>query len=664
MRPITALFADIVGSTGLGERLGPDEVKALLGECVSRMARAVEEVGGTIQAYMGDGICAYFGVPTAHEDDPERAARAALRIIRVAAEYGVEVERSWGVSGFTVRVGVNSGPAAVGIVGEAFEQTVALGDATNVAARLQSAADPGSIAVGEGTARRLQDRFVLEPLGPVAVKGREEPVAAWRLVGPRPVAEPSPLTPLVGRDRERGLLEEVAAELEAGRGQVLLLLGEAGLGKSRMLGELRSIVGDRAAWAEGRCISYGAEVPYGPFVEILRTWLGVEEGDPDLAVRTKLRARIGAVLGDGSDLLPFLALLLGIRLDPDAERELISLSADELAERTRSAYAAWVAELASHRPLAVAVDDLQWIDNPTRELAEALLGLTDRAPLLLALTLRPDPTSEAWKLRTRTSTEFTHRTVEVPLTPLNEASSRELVDAFLPPGVVGRRTRDEIVERAEGNPLYLEELLRALLAAGGTERLRTWTIQPGSVTDLPPALEALLVARIDRLPSRPKRLAQVAAVIGRTFPVWVLERVESTDSTEEGLPVLLRSGIVRELRRYPELECTFGHGLLQEAALSTLTPSALRQLNGLVGEALEEHYADRPEEMAERLAFHFYRSDEPARALRYLELAADRAGEPAQAEELWARAAKLATRLGDEEAERRIAERRAEHRPD
>jgi len=147
MRPITALFADIVGSTSLGERLGPDEVKALVGECVSRMARAVEEVGGTIQAYMGDGICAYFGVPSAHEDDPERAARAALRIIRVAGEYGVEVERSWGVSGFNVRVGVNSGPAAVGVVGQAFEQTVALGDATNVAARLQSAADPCSIAV-------------------------------------------------------------------------------------------------------------------------------------------------------------------------------------------------------------------------------------------------------------------------------------------------------------------------------------------------------------------------------------------------------------------------------------------------------------------------------------------------------------------------------------
>ena len=192
MRPITALFADIVGSTGLGERLGPDEVKALVGECVTRMSRAVEEFGGVIQAYMGDGICAYFGIPAAHEDDPERAARAALRIIGVASGYAVEVEEAWGIQGFNIRVGLNSGPAAVGVVGGEDAQTVALGDTTNVAARLQSAAEPGTIVIGPGTASRLAERFVLEPLGDVVVKGRSEPVSASGLVGPRPVAEPPP----------------------------------------------------------------------------------------------------------------------------------------------------------------------------------------------------------------------------------------------------------------------------------------------------------------------------------------------------------------------------------------------------------------------------------------------------------------------------------------
>src|SRR5204862_2152040 len=181
MRPVTSLFADVVGSTSLGERLDPDEVKALIGECVTRMSRAVEEFGGSIQAYMGDGICAYFGVPSAHEDDQERAARAALRILQLVGEYGRDIEAGWGIAGFNVRVGINSGPAAVGPVGAADPQEVALGDTTNVAARLQSAALPGTVAVGDAAARRLAARFVLEPLGELTVKGRTEPGLAWRL---------------------------------------------------------------------------------------------------------------------------------------------------------------------------------------------------------------------------------------------------------------------------------------------------------------------------------------------------------------------------------------------------------------------------------------------------------------------------------------------------
>ncbi|MGH3113240.1 MAG: adenylate/guanylate cyclase domain-containing protein, partial [Gaiellaceae bacterium] len=339
MRPITALFADIVGSTGLGERLGPDEIKALVGECVTRMSRAVEEFGGVVQAFMGDGICAYFGVPAAHEDDPERAARAALRIIGVAVDYASEVHAAWGIEGFNVRVGLNSGPAAVGVVGGEDAQTVALGDTTNVAARLQGAAEAGTIAIGPGTASRLSERFVLEPLGEISVKGRDEAVTASRLVGPRPATEPPSRTPLVGRDAEMGTLGSAMDDLRAGRGQVLLFLGDAGLGKTRMLAELRGLIATDATWLEGRCVSYGAGSPYGPFVELLRTWLGAEEADAELAVRTKLRARAGALLGAASDrTLPYLGLMLSVRLEPDVEREMLVLSADELAQGMQDAF--------------------------------------------------------------------------------------------------------------------------------------------------------------------------------------------------------------------------------------------------------------------------------------------------------------------------------------
>jgi len=655
MRPVTVLFADIVGSTRLGEKLGADEVKALVGEFVTRMSRTVEDFGGVVQAYMGDGICAYFGVPAAHEDDPERAARAALRIVEMAATYAAEVEEAWGIQGFDVRVGLNSGPAAVGAVGRNFEQLVALGDTTNVAARLQSAAEPGTIAVGPGAAARLAELFVLEPLGEIAVKGRDGPVRASRLVGPRPVSEPRPPTPLVGRDHQLGRIEACGTDLEAGRGQILLFVGEAGLGKTRMLSELRSRVGDRATWLDGRCVSYGAGVPYGPFVDALRTWLGLADGDAELAVRTKLRARAGALLGATHEqLLPYLGLMLGVRLDPETEREFLPLSADELADRMRGAYVAWAEALASTRPLALTIDDLHWADRTTRELAERLVALTDRSAILLATALRPDPASEGWTFRLNVQAVFAHRAIEVPLPPLSAEASRELVDALVPPGLIGDAVRGEIVDKAEGNPLFVEELLRAILGAGG-DRRRTWTLTAGVAADLPPALESLLVARIDRLGTGPRRLAQVAAIVGREFPVAVATSVAGSADPDGDLAALLRAEIVREVQRFPELVCAFRHGLLQEAALSTLTSTTLRELYGRVGHLMEERLAGRLDESAEQLAFYFYRSNKQGRGLGYLERAAGRSADPAHALELLRRGEKVAERMQDADARSRIA---------
>ena len=650
MRPITALFADIVGSTGLGERLGPDEVKAVVGECVTRMSRAVEDFGGVIQAFMGDGICAYFGVPAAHEDDPERAARAALRILGVAAGYAGEVRAAWGIEGFNVRVGVNSGPAAVGLVGGEDAQTVALGDTTNVAARLQGAAEPGTIAIGPGTASRLGERFVLEPLGDVTVKGRSEPVAASRLVGPRPVTEPPSRTPLVGRATEVARLEAAVADLRAGRGQAQLVVGDAGLGKTRMLAELLSLAGEDVTRLEGRCVSYGAGSPYGPFVELLRTWLGVEEEDTELAVRTKLRARAGALLGAAQErTLPYLGLMLSIRLEQDVERELLALSADELSGRVQDAFVLWAEALAARRPLILAIDDLHWADRTTRDLAERLLALTDRSAVMLATALRPDPASEGWAFRLEAQTRFAHRVDELSLAPLDDDAARALIEELMPAGLVGESVKDEVVAKAEGNPLYLEELLRALLELGG-DRRRTWTITPKTAAELPPALEALLVARIDRLEPGPRRLAQVAAVVGREFPVAVASSVAG--ATEADVASLLRAEIVREVRRFPELECAFRHGLLQEAALSTLTPASQRELYGRVGHAMEAHLGDQADERSEQLAFYFYRSDETEKGLAYLERAAEHAMTVealGRAEQLWERARRLAERAGDEE---------------
>jgi len=414
---------------------------------------------------MGDGICAYFGVPSAHEDDPERAARAGLQIIDVVAEYAHDIEVAWGITDFDVRVGVNSGPAAVGTVGAADPQTVALGDTTNVAARLQSAAEPGTVLVGELTAARLQQRFELEPVGDIRVKGRTRKVPAWRLVALRQAPAPGTSAPTIGRRSELERLAGVLAELEQGRGQVLLISGDAGMGKTRLLAELRTMAGDDVTWLEGRCPSYQREFLSRPFIEMTRAFLGVAEDDPEILVRTKLRSKLVSVFGEDVDgALPAFARLLSVRAGPEAE-EGPQLTGEEAAARMRAAYVGLVERLAAERPIVLAIEDMHWAYAPSRELAEDLLPATDRGAILLVATFRPDPSSEAWPFRVRAQSEFQHRTMEIHLGPLPDDAMREIADTLVPRMFVPDPTRGEILARAEGNPLFLEELLRMVLRA-------------------------------------------------------------------------------------------------------------------------------------------------------------------------------------------------------
>src|SRR5215208_1980342 len=592
-RPVTVLFADLVGSTALGQRLPPDEVKTLIGECVTQMSKAVEEYRGTVQSDEGDGICAYFGVPQPHEDDPERAARAGLRILEVVGDYARDIAAAWRIPDFAVRIVINTDRVGVGSMRAENSQTVVLG-AVNIAARIRAAADPGTIVVDEETARRLAHRFTFEPLARIDVNGHAAPVAVKRLAGPRRPDRVRRSRPLIGRESAVKRLEQVARDLQAGRGQAVVVVGDAGIGKTRLVAELRTLVGETVEWLEGHCLSYGG-LPYFPFVEILQRWLGVAIGDAEVVVRTRARARLVPLLvSSETEVLPGLARLLQIPLAPGiATSASAYLSADEM----RRAYVAWIEALAAERPLVLALEDLHWADARILDLAGDLLELTDGLPLLVVATLRRDPSADGWRFRTRVMADFSHRAIELPLTPLSPDETRRLLATLLP-GALDEEAREAIVTRAEGNPLYIEELLRALLEIGGLEqRHRTWTTTLKPSLLLPPALENLLVARIDRLPDGPRRLAQIAAAIGREFPVTALERVAGNGAGDD-LGELLRAGIVREERRYPELWCAFRHGLLQEAALSTLTPATRRELYDRVAGVYEELYASSSGEHA------------------------------------------------------------------
>ena len=633
----------------------------MIGECVTRMCHAVERFGGDVQSHMGDGIAAFFGVPAAHEDDPERAARAAIPILDLVGDYAREVEAALGISDFSARVGINTGEVAVGIVGAADPRAaVTLGDTANVAARLQYAAAPGNAVVGEATAKSILSRFELEALGEVKVKGRLQAVGLWRLIGLQASTQAVPLSPLIGRSDEMQRLQIILTELVSGRGALLMLVGDAGIGKTRLLAELRATAAGRVTWLEGGCLSYGTESLYAPFIEMLRKWIGVEEGEADLAVRTKLRAKLGLLpASQVPDVLPFLARLLGIKLDGDQDDSLAALSPEELAARLRRAYVAWIGAIASQGPVVVAVEDMHWADPSTRALAEDVLELADSAPILLIATSRIDPESEGWKLRARGMMDFPHRAVEVTLGPLEDDAAEQLLDSRPQSNALDASELAQIVMGAEGNPLYLEELLNAFVEGKGERQSRTITPAYTSAR-LTPTLESLLLARIDRLPAEPRRLVQIAAVIGRSFPERVLAHVAHTEDLESHLSVLLRSDIIRELRRYPEPEYVFRHGLLRQSCLAALPAARRRELYGLVAAAFETLFAGSLDDYLDVLANYYSRSEDLGKALAYLERAGERAASldaPQQAAALWERAVKVAERLEDPSAADRIRAR-------
>lgn len=663
LRPVTAVFADIVGSTSLGERLSPDEVKLVIGEFVGRMTRAIEHYGGFVQAYMGDGIAAFFGASRAHEDDAERAARAALAIVSEVEEYGRVIEGSWQISDFDVRVGINTGPVAVGLVGGAAPHPVAVGDATNVAARLQAAAEPGSIVVGEATAKSLIRTFALEPLGDVAVKGRSGAVSAWRLIGAQAALQPGFDTPIVGREPELAELQGIMAELRNGRGQIGILLGEAGLGKTRLVAEQRGRASNDVTWLEGHCLSYGTEVIYGPFIQILRNWIGAEDGEAEASVWAKLEAKLGLLPeAQVEEVLPHLARVLALGFDPGSDERRADTSPADLARELRSAYRTWLESLARQGPVVAVVEDVHWEDPSSRQLIEELFELVDEAPLLFLLTLRVDPASEGWRTRLQALSDYPHRTTELRLQPLDEAAAHRLLEGLPQSGGLADSELNLIVTAAEGNPLYLEELLNAFVDQTGPLPGHTWAPTAARPRVLTPTLDSLLVARIDALSESGRRLAQLAAVIGRSFPVRVLEQIAGPKSIDDDLTELVRADIVRELRRYPEEESIFRHGLLWQACLSTLPTARRRALHGAVAAAFETLFADALENHYEVIAHHFARSDDLGKALQYLEWAGERAAAldaSRRAEELWRRGLKVADEVGDDGMRHALEERLA-----
>ena len=612
---VTVLFVDVSGFTALSETLDPEDVHGLMDRAFEVMLGEVHRYEGTVNQFLGDGLMALFGAPIAHEDHPARAVHAALSIQRTLEAYRDELRAKRGIE-FRVRMGLNSGSVVVGKIGDNLRMDyTAVGDTTNLAARLLALAEPGQILVSEDITKIVGPYFVLQPVGEVSVKGKTLPLRPYRVEGTRSVrsrleAESERgLTPLVGRDHELALLRDTFAEAQAGHGQAVFAYGEAGIGKSRLLLELRPHAEAAGArWILGRCVSYGHAIAHLPVLDFVRDLFGIKEGDDVETMQEKLTDGIREAGADVAWTAPFLRALFS--LDP-GDAAVKAMIPGQRKGRTAEAVRDLLLAHTTKHPLVLVVEDLHWIDPHSEDILRLVLDGMAAAPLMVVLTYRPG--------YAQTFGERTYFT-RITLRALPEAQTAAMVQRVLQGDVPAEASR-LVARKAEGNPLFVEELAKSLVEDGTLERVGGGyrLARPLADAHIPNTIQGVIMARIDRLPEASKTALQIASVIGREFTARLVERVAALErDAPQALGELRTVELIYEKARSPELEYMFKHALTHDVAYESLLRQKRRELHRRTGQVIEELYADRLPEFYETLAFHFTRGESWEQAVDYL----------------------------------------------
>jgi class 3 adenylate cyclase len=534
-RPLTVLFADLAGSTAIAERMDPEDWTTLVGEAFASMNQTVDRYGGTVARLMGDGVLAFFGAPVAHEDDPERAVRCGLDMVQAIDDLAAS-KQAGGSAGLRVRVGVNTGPVVVGVVGtdKASEYT-AMGDTVNVAARMQANARPGSVLITAATHRFVAPLVEAVDVGLLELKGKTDAVHAYEITGLKRGAVATRgvaglRSPMIGRDAELARLEQAFGVARAGQGRFACILGEPGMGKSRLLDELQVRV-ERAEpsvrWVEGRCLSYGETMPYHLLLDLVRSMIGVPGAADELQSAAALEGFLRDLLPDDwQEIYAYLGHLLSLRLDAEMQARLSMLEI-ETVKRYVSSLVAVIRAAGARGPLVVVCDDVHWADTSSVEVLQQVMSSVAGLPALFVLSSRAERASAGWRLVTAARDVFGDALTEIRLEPLSMDASRELVSNLLTIESLPVQTRELVLARAEGNPFFVEEVIRMLIDRGAIVRDGDRWVANDRVTgvEIPDTLHGLLLARIDRLSQDSKRTLRVASVIGRQFAVTVLERL-------------------------------------------------------------------------------------------------------------------------------------------
>jgi adenylate cyclase len=645
-KQVTVLFADVKSSVELSGALDPEEWHRVLDGFFQILAEGVHRFEGTVNQYTGDGIMALFGAPIAHEDHAQRACYAALHLRDRLRDYTEELKRERGLV-FSVRMALNSGDVVVGKIGDDLRMDyTAQGLVVGLAARLQELCDSGQVYASEHVARLVSGYFELRDLGVFKLKGVAEPVGCFELSGIGALrsrfdlSRARGLSRFVGRADEMATLEEALAESLEGRGSVVGVVGDAGVGKSRLCFEFTEKCRARGiAVYQGQAVSYGRSVPLVPIRRLMQSFFGVDEAESESEARRKIAGTLVLLDDAFRESLPLLLDLLG---NPDPARPLPPMEPATRQRRALQFLRDLVRARSRHEPAVLFLEDLHWFDPGSEELLEALLDGAEGTRTLVLVNFRPEFRA-AWMKRE------SYR--DVALEPLGPETTAELLRALLGEDPSVLPLVERIQQRTAGNPLFTEEVVRSLAEGGALrgERGRYRLAAEASAIEVPESVQALLVARIDRLPEEAKSLLQTAAVVGETSTYGVLERATGLESEEldRRLEVLQRAGLLYEAALYPERELAFAHPLAQEVAYRSQLKEVRQRTHALVAEALEALSPEQVEARASLLARHWDEAGEALRAVRWYERAAS-SGREWQAASLlhsWQRALELLREL-------------------
>ncbi|MBC2717040.1 MAG: AAA family ATPase [Desulfobacteraceae bacterium] len=632
---VTVLFADVAGFTSMSEKLDPEQVHQIMDGCFKILMDEIHNHKGTINQFTGDGIMALFGAPVAIENHAQNACQAALSIQSAIKKYSQELKSKSGIV-FKMRIGLNSGPVIVGSIGDDLRMDyTAIGDTTNLAARMESMAEPGTVLVSPITYKRVSQQFDFKPLGEAKVKGKEKPLDVYELIKakvdrPRLGLERQIFSEMIGRDDDLNKLELQVTKAASGEGSIVNVIGEAGIGKSRLIAELRnSSVMKRVTLLEGRAISIGRNLSFHPIINLLKHWANIKEEDTSLTAISKLETAIRSVCPEDTDeIFPFVATLMGMKLSGRYAERVKGIEGEALEKLIFKNVRDLLLKSTELTPLIIVIEDLHWADTSTIELLEALFRLAETRRILFINVFRPNHPETGDRIKETIKEKLPVYYVEIHLQPLNEQMGELLINNML--NIIGLQhvVVDQIIQRAGGNPFFIEEVMRSFIDEGAvvkangefkvTEKIDKMVI-PHTINDV-------LMARIDRLDENTRNLVKVASVIGRSFFYRILTEVTKTvDGIDSRLSYLKQIELIRERQRMEELEYLFKHALAQEAAYESILHQKRKDLHLEVAQSIEKIFDKRLHEFYGMLALHYIKGEDYEKAENYLVKAGEEA---------------------------------------